>query len=67
MMSFVPKPAGLPEVPGDEMWDIIEFAIDCNGNITDVDINQYVIASNGMLVKIFEKAYNSLREYITPN
>ena len=47
MMAFVKKPDGLPKVPADDMWDIIEFLIDANGNITDVDINQYVGASNG--------------------
>ncbi len=50
LISFLPKPQGVPVVPPDEMYDKIEFSITCNENITDAELNDYILASQGKLM-----------------
>lgn len=45
LFSFLPKPQGVPVVPPEDMYDRIEFAITCNENISDSELNDYILAS----------------------
>jgi hypothetical protein len=52
LVDFYGKPPGLPAVPPDEMYDKIEFAITCNENITDSELNDYILASQGTIIRL---------------
>jgi len=45
MMFFTPRPVYLPEVPPDDMYEKIEFAISCNENISDTELHYWILAS----------------------
>lgn len=60
LMFFNQKPMYLPEVPPDDMYDKIEFAITCNENITDVELSHYILASQGRIMALLDKQQEQL-------
>jgi len=60
LVDFYGKPSGLPVVPPDEMYDKIEFAITCNENITDSELNDYILASQGTIIRLLQNASDQM-------
>ena len=50
MMNIASRPDDLPIVPPDDMFEQIEFAITCNENITDTELNKLILYSRGLVV-----------------
>jgi hypothetical protein len=42
------------QVGEDVLYDMIEYAITCNENISDWELHNFIIASEGMLPKILQ-------------
>ena len=43
-------------MPPEDMYDKIEFTITCNENISDAELNYYIISSQGKLMLTLNKA-----------
>lgn len=61
LMAFVPKPTAtfdtltrFANVAEDNLYDMIEYAITCNEQISDWELHDYIIASGGMLPKVLQ-------------
>ena len=54
----------LSKVADDLLYDMIEYAITCNENISDWELHDFIIASQGMLPKMLQEGlWNIQRSY----
>ena len=71
LMPFIDKPSAtfdtltrFSHVADDVLYDMIEYAITCNESISDWELHDFIIASQGMLPKImFDGLWGNLRRY----
>jgi hypothetical protein len=71
LMPFIDKPVATFEsltryshVADDVLYDMIEYAITCNENISDWELHDFIVASQGMLPKIMhDGCWGNIRRY----